>query len=201
MTRSGMTLIELIVGLTITGLAVSTGYAGFRAVVDHRERVEHATAELARAAAVRRAISQWLSAARLSADEAGPEFRGLDGVHDGLPDDAVSVFTTGPTPLPQRETIVELFIDRDPETAERGLVARYAARSGAVSRIEELEPRAAGLDARYVSGILGERRWLPSWISSTVLPAGIELRIVAAPDDTLPPLLALPIRAALENGR
>jgi hypothetical protein len=49
--------------------------------------------------------------------------------------------------------------------------------------------------------MLGHGEWLPSWISSTVMPAGVELTLVPQPGDTLPALLAKPIVLPLGASR
>jgi hypothetical protein len=115
-----------------------------------------------------------------------------------------------------------LYIDRDAATPERGLVAALApwhgvavsasapqhasrftsnARPAAdVSRLE-LIPEATSLDIQYRSGLLDDARWLPSWISSTIPPSGIELRIGSHDPDALPPLLRLPLRVPVRSVR
>jgi hypothetical protein len=41
---------------------------------------------------------------------------------------------------------------------------------------------------------LGDRGWLPSWVSSTIIPSGVEIRLAG---DSLPPLLRLPLMVAI----
>ena len=199
-----MTLVELLVGLVITGMVTATAYAAFGTLADHRGRVEVAAAEATRESTVRHTVLAWLAGARLTVEEGGPPFRALDGVHEGRPDDELAFLTTARTPLAETETVVRLFVDRDPGTPERGLVAELSEWRGAEvlhTRRVELEPRVTGLDARYLTGALGARQWVPTWISSSVLPAGAELVLTAEPGDTLPPLLCLPLVVAFEGGR
>jgi type II secretory pathway pseudopilin PulG len=180
-----MTLIELVAGLTITGITISAGYAGFATMVDHRARAEALVDATTRAADGRRAIAGWLQAARLEVEQTGPLFRGMDGVYRGMPDDELSLLS-GPT-------LVRLYIDRDTLTAERGLSAELSRWPDPRVERFEIEPRAAGLDLRYSTSALGRIEWLPSWISSTVLPLGVEMTVLPEPRDSLPALLALPI--------
>jgi hypothetical protein len=195
-----MTLLELIVGLTVTGVTVSAGYGAFTSMVDHRARAAERIEGTARAAEGRRALAEWLEHGRLVVDQDGPLFRGLDGVYQGLPDDDLSFLTSG-GPGGSREVIVRLHIDRDSLTPERGLTAELSGWRNPHSELVQVEPRAAGLDFRYSTRVLGETEWLPSWISSTVLPSAVELRILPEPDDTLPALLRLPIVVPLGSGR
>jgi hypothetical protein len=207
-----MTLLELVVGLTVVGLALSAGYAGLASILDHRERVDAAATEELRAASVRRTLAEWLGGARLLVGEAGPTFQGLDGSRrvniaertgrsEELPDDELTFLTQAPTPLEGGDVIVRLYVDRDSMTPERGFSAELSTWRGSTGRRVELVPEATGLDLRYFSRVAGERGWLPSWVSSTLLPAGIELTLSAGSADSLPPLLRLPIVVPLETGR
>jgi hypothetical protein len=195
-----MTLLELLVGLTIIGLAVSAGFGALAMLGDRRRAADAAEGRDARAAAVRHELVTWLSDARLEPDEGGPEFRGLDGVRDEQPDDRLALLTTAPTPLGQGNMLVGLFVDRDSATPERGLTASFAAWRGTAVRRVELDPHVAGLDIRYLSASLGRVSWFPSWVTSTLLPSGIEVRLVPAPGDSLPELLRLPILVPLRSG-
>jgi len=198
---AGMTLLELVVALTITGAAMAAGYGAFATLVDQWPRITAATDEVARAAAVRRTLVEWLCAARVGLGADGPEFRGLDGIAGGDPDDELTFVTDAPTPLGDAATIVRLFVDRDPTTPERGLTAALAEWRGTARKRVELEPRVTGLDVRFLSSILGGDRWLPSWISRSVLPRGVEIRLTASPPDTLPALLTLPVTVAPGGGQ
>jgi hypothetical protein len=196
-----MTLLELLVGLMVTGLVLGAGYGALGTIVDQRERADEIVGSTARAAAVRRTLIGWLDGARISMDKAGPPFRGLDGVYEQTPDDELSFLTTGASPLGEGEIVVRLYVDRDTATAERGLVADISTWPELVVRRYEVEPRVAGLELRYFTWMLGHGEWLPSWISSTVMPAGVELTLVPQPGDTLPALLAKPIVLPLGASR
>lgn len=199
--RAGMTLLELVVGLTVAGLVLAAGYDAFSSMVDHSERAAEAADAEVRAAAKREALFSWLAGARLTVEEAGPPFRGLDGVFEDRPDDQLTFLTTGTTPLDVRHTIVRLYVDRDEETPERGLTADFAEWRGPGTTRVEIEPRVVGLNFRYQTSIRPDNRWLPSWISSSVMPLGVEMTLTTAPEDTLPPLLAQPIVVAFESAR
>ncbi len=201
MNRAGLTLIELVVALTISSLAMAAGYGALGAIVDRRRRVEEASAAVARAAAERGLVESWLTGAHLTVEEGGPAFRGLDGVSGDSADDELTVLTTAPTPLGTGETIVRLYVDRDERTPERGLTAAFAEwRGTAVGRLE-IDARVTGLQIRYRSSLLAGAAWLPSWVSTSLLPAGAELTLTGDGPDTLPALLRLPIVVPLAGGR
>ena len=201
MTARGMTLLELIVGLTVTGMAASAGVAALATLGDRRHQADDAVATIARTAGQREEIASWIAGARLVAEEGGPQFRGLDGVQGRVPRDEIAFLTTSATPLGSGETIVRLYVDRDTTTPEQGLIATFEEwRGGRTARVQ-LDPSVAGMDVRYLSGVLGGRKWLPSWISSTVVPVAVEVRLLAAANDSLQPLLRLPIVVPLRGGR
>jgi hypothetical protein len=181
-------LIELLVALTITGLMMGSGYGALSVMVDHRERVMAATDAVASAAAKRRMLTGWLRGARLTI-EGDATFEGLHGVDEDRADDALTFVTNAPTPLGTPETVVHVYIDRDDKTPERGLTVSLADRKGGVARRIEVDPRATGLDIRYLSGLFGKRGWLESWVSTTVLPSAVTLTASSEQPDSLPALL------------
>ena len=130
----------------------------------------------------------------------GPQFRGLDGVHRQFDDDELWFLTTATTPLGRGEFIVRLFVDRDQATPTQGLVASMAEWRGTRATHVELDRAVTGLDILYHTRVLGRNQLLPSWISSTILPAAVELRLTSAPGDTLHPLLALPLIVTVRGG-
>ena len=198
--RAGMTLVELLAALVVCGLALAAGTAALASVLDHRERVTAATAATTEAAAIRRSLIAWIAGARVAPGEEGGSFQGMDAEHRGAPDDDLLFLTGAPNPL-GGPALVRLYVDRDPRTSERGLVAELWEWRGTRTQRVAVEARVAGVEARYLTGITGERRWLPSWISDRALPAAVELRLVAAEPDTLPALLRLPITVPLGGGR
>jgi prepilin-type N-terminal cleavage/methylation domain-containing protein len=198
--RSGLTLIELIVAITVTGMALGAGYGALSWITLARGNAEASTDAVWRAAAVRRTITTWLAGATLAVSPDVADFRGVDGEREHLDDDALTFRTNAPTPLGTTETDVTLVIDRDDRTPQRGLVALLTEPHGARRGIVELEPRAVALDAHYLTGVLGATRWSTSWISSSVLPRGIELKVSAAAGDSLPPLLRVPVTVPFPSG-
>jgi hypothetical protein len=199
--RVGVTLLELVVGLTIIAAVVSVGYGSVAAVAEHRQRIAVARDEVARVAWVRRALVSWVASARLGIEDGSPAFSGLDGVHHDLPNDELTFVTTARTPLGIGETVVRLYVDRDAKTTVRGLSAELVEWGKRRRTAIQLAPDVSGLDVTYLTGTLGQPRWLPSWISSSVLPIGARITLSATPPDSLPPLLRFPVSVALMGGR
>lgn len=205
MNRHGMTLLELLVALTITGTMVSAGYGAFALLADRRDVSTAATSAALREAGARAALGRWLASARLTIQEDDVVFRAVDGTArhsiDRADDDALEFFTTAVTPVSEHGTIVRLYVDRADSTRERGLVAEL--RDPASMRAERIEVvrNAVSLDTRFLSSIFGQRQWVESWVSTSVLPAGARLTLGAARGDTLPGLWRLPVTVSIEGGR
>jgi len=199
--RAGMTLLELVVALAITGAALAAGYGAFAGVVDRREALTAATDHVARADGVRRLLRDWLRSARVGLGSEGPDFRGLDGTAGAAADDELTFTTDAVTPLGGVAALVRVFVDRDPRTPERGLTATLAEWGGTAALRIELAPDVDGFDVRYASRVFGGIRWLPSWISRSVLPGAVEITLHPAASDTLPALLALPTIVLVGDGR
>lgn len=190
---AGFTLVELIVSLTITGAVLSAGFAGFGAILDRRDASASVLDEVNRSAGERELLRSWIEAARVP-HQGEPAFAGLDALYGKLPDDGLTFLTAAATDLEGGATVVRLAVDRDERTAERGLVAYLTSWPAGVRRTVEIDARVSGLELRYYSVPLGDRGWLPSWVSSTILPSGVEIRLLG---DSLPPLLRLPLLAPI----
>lgn len=202
MRSAGLTLIELVVALSIASAVLAAGYAVLATAIDRREAALEALEADLRAGSARASLRAWLDGARAAPGRSAPLFSGVDGIHENLPDDQLSFLTATPTALDTGSTLVRLFIDRNPATSEGGLVAEMSAWLGTRRARVELVPGAIGLDVRYRSGLVGGGEWLPSWISSSVLPAGLELQIIGPVGaQGLHPLLAYPVRVSLHGGR
>lgn len=201
MRRAGMTLMELVVALTITVMILAAGYAAFGTAIDRRQVATAILEKDLAAASVRSSIESWLAGIRLPGGSSQPVFNGADGTFGDEADDEITFLTSAPTPLGDGLALVSLYVDRDSTTVERGLVAEVSAWMGSARTRIELIPDAVGLDVRYRSRLLGGRDWHPSWISSSILPMGVELRIRGSGSAPLHPLLTYPIRVPIQGGR
>lgn len=194
--RAGLTLIELVVALAITGIVAAIGASAFGIVVDSRARTREVTHDVTNAAATRSVLVSWLSSGRV---ESMAERRSsATGLNLAGNDDALLVVATTSTPLNSGETVVHLFVDRDEATPEKGLVAQMESLDLASDEVQSTTTRLVQLDS-MVSGLLVEyldgqaRRWIPRREAFTRTPVAVRMTLTATSPDTLPSLLRLPI--------
>jgi len=199
---SGFTLVEVIVGLAVGGVVLLAGFTALATVQDRSVHAQDATMGVLEGATARATLIEWLATAVPTA--AGPpgagriRIEGLDAREMGLPSDELTFPTQGSTTLRIPVTVVRLFIDSDPETPERGLVAELSGRLGESATVE-LVPRATGLLIRYLPMGDGAVQWTESWVGQTQLPRAVELTLLEDPSAPLPPLLRLPVRVPMAD--
>jgi prepilin-type N-terminal cleavage/methylation domain-containing protein len=194
--RGGFTLIELLVGMTVAALALAAGFAALAAVNDRSVEAEASDIAAIAGATQRQLLVSWLSEARIVA-VTGEPFDGQEDEKQGVPRDALLLPTTARTPLEGPTTVMGLYIDDDPETPERGLVAEMTGvQLGAEVRRFELVPQADGMQIRYLPNGPAPQ-WIDGWQEQPSLPRAIEITLIPARGDTLPRLLRLPVRVAI----
>lgn len=225
--RGGFTLIEVIVAVAVASLSLLAGLAALSFARERTRAADEALAATLEAAAARDLLIEWLSGAVQNMPSLGGEqFEGIGPGVDGDPNAVLILPTRAPTPLGTPHTLVRLYIDQDPTTPERGLVAelseglasvlddgaadagvapgamRRSAGSGgvllgSVARRVEIAPGATGLMIQYLPRVQEATEWLQEWPPSSNLPRAIVLYIYGDSPDAVPPLLRHPIRVRL----
>jgi hypothetical protein len=156
-----MTLLEVIVALTVAGAALAAGAAVLGFLTDQQDR--SGAQSLVSAHAVRTTLRDWTAAARLTT-EGDAEFRGTN---------EISFITSAPTDIAPAGTQVHIHMKE-----KGGLVAELTPfRRAGASVVVSLAPEATGFQARYLGSVFGRRVWQSSWISTSVLPAAVEMCI------------------------
>ena len=194
--RRGMTLMELVVSLVITGLVAAAAAGTFASVIDARAASRDAAHVSSAAAATRGMLVAWLSSGRISVQAGGGPRAGSFSLDDR--DDQVLVVATRATPLTYNETAVRLFIDRDALTPEIGLVAELQPVSldggGAglqtTTRVQ-LDSTVMGLQVEYLDR--NTRQWVTRRETIPRNPMAMRMTLFAEEPDTLPALLRMPI--------
>lgn len=199
--RAGFTLVEVVVGLAVGGIVLMAGFAALATVQDRSGHAREATTAALEGSALRGTLIEWLSTAQLGSTALGVQFEGLDVGEHGVAWDELTFPMRASSPLRAPVTGVRLYVDTDPDTPERGLVAELIAqREGEPVRVE-LAPQATGLLIRYLPAVDGPVEWAESWVGQAQLPRAVELTLLDAPGDPLPPLLRLPVRVAMATLR
>lgn len=196
---SGVTLIEMLVALTVAGVIAVAVHATVSMASDALARVDDGGARSLSAATARRSLQRWLRAA--ARFEGGGPFIGRDAARGAVPNDEVVFAVVDGGPLHPGPHRIRMWIDADPSTARRGLLAALEPiRGGAAVPTEPVEvARAAvGLSVRYRTTDAGTVRWLRDWRSADALPEAVELRVIGPPATgertrSLPRLLSLPL--------
>jgi prepilin-type N-terminal cleavage/methylation domain-containing protein len=211
MNRRAMTLLEVVVALTVAGAALAAGAAVLGFLTDQQSR--NGAQAIASAGAVRAALREWMSEARLTT-EGDAEFRGVNpsGMrHDaaGQPSDEITFVTSAPTQIGTTGTIVHIYMRRAEGDSIHGLVAELRPwRQDGVPVMVSLAPDASGVRMRYLSSVYGKRTWLDRWVSTSVLPAAIDVqvqfdstRVATSVDRAAQALLSLPIAIPIGSRR
>ena len=198
--RVGFTVLELVVALAITSVALTAGYAALGSLVDRRQTLDADVREVARIAELRTHVTELLAGS--SIDDAGAQsLRGVASLRDGVEDDAITFLTRARTQLGDGPTVVRLFIARDAAGRPLGLAAEYAAWRGSAHAATVLDSTVRGLSVQYRASVVTDGEWQQNWLQPARLPAGVRVRFVAGAGDSLPPLARAPMVIATEAAR
>ncbi len=205
--RRGMTLLEVIVALTVAGAALVAGAAVLGFLTDQQSR--SGTQAVASAHAVRTTLREWTAAARLTT-EGDAEFRGVPAPSSrDSSTDELTFLTSATTQIAPAGTQVYLHLKAPGvDTSQpHGLVAELTPwRTAGTPVVVSLAPDATGFRVRYLGSVFGRRAWQTSWISTSVLPVAVELRVLfdtgaTGADRAAHALLALPMTIPLAGRR
>ena len=181
-----MTLLEVVVALAVAGAALAAGAAVLGFLSDQQMR--SGAQAITSASAVRTTIRNWTADARLYT-EGDAECRGArrdvrspSSMEPGnaQADDELTFVTVAATQVSPSGTQVHMHVLRGADsTGTIGLEADLTPfrRAGARMRVS-LVPNATGFRTRYLGSVFGQGVWQDSWVSTSVLPAAVELRVV-----------------------
>ena len=210
--RRGMTLMELVIGLAITGMMAAAGAGAFASLIDHRRGIREASASTERAAALREMIHSWLVAGTVQIQQGGGP-RGLTrGIAGGAGaqsrggnnsnniaavsaaqaiGDEVSFTTTALNPSLLAAVRIRLYIDGDNNTPEKGLTIEYQPNLQMPLVRKMLDSTIDTLKVEFLDTRTG--RWFRSTEAATIRPRAVRLTLLGREDGALPPILSLPM--------
>jgi len=203
MTRRGMTLMELVVAIALTGMMAIAGAATFSSIIDHRRVIRESTVATERAAALREMVRTWLAASSILVPQGGGP-RGLTssarisarpGATSGVTaaaatGDEVTFTTSAMTPSPSSNTRIRLFVDGDPNTTEFGLTMEYQGSNASPLQRRMLDSTIGVMTVEYLDNRTG--RWFASTQAATIQPIAMRIAFAAAEGESIPRLLQLP---------
>jgi prepilin-type N-terminal cleavage/methylation domain-containing protein len=216
--RAGMTLLELVISLVITGLMAGVGYSAFGGIIDHQKRIEAASVTTERASALRETIHAWLESGTVTIQQGGlPQGFGRGGrslqtvsangtaaVQSVTPavvtGDVLSFTTQAPNPANAPQATMKLFIDDDPTTPETGLTVEYQASAQSPLLRRQLETSIDSLVVEYLDN--RTNRWYVAKDAATITPKAVRVTMHALPGSAFGPLLSMPmmLKVASQGG-
>jgi prepilin-type N-terminal cleavage/methylation domain-containing protein len=202
-TPKGMTLMELVVAIALTGMMAAAGAATFASIIDHRRVIRESTVETERAAALREMIRTWVVSSSIQIQQGGGP-RGLTNARTATRQrpvmggvvpaaqtgDELTFTTSAMTPTPSASTRVRLFVDGDPNTIETGLTMEYQGSNAAPIQRRQLDSTIGVLMVEYLDNRTG--RWYAATQVATIQPIAMRFAFAAAEGDSIPRLLQLP---------
>jgi prepilin-type N-terminal cleavage/methylation domain-containing protein len=208
--RRGMTLVELVVGVVITGLMAAAGAAAFGTIIDHRRVVVDSSLQVERAAALRDLLRSWVASGSIriqSQGAPGVSTRGAAvraattssslvpaitaAVSSG---DELRFSTSALTPALTPNVLVRLFVDGDPNTLEQGLTIEYQQNAAAPLQRRQLDSAITQITVEYLDRTTN--RWTPASEVAAIRPIAARLSFASDTSD-VHPLLSLPLVFAM----
>jgi hypothetical protein len=208
-----MTLMELVIGLAITGMMAAAGAGTFASIIDHRRIIRDATVSTERAAALRVMITSWISSGTVQIQQGG----GPRGLTRGAPTGAASAtgggmtaaaaaqasgdeitFVTNadnPSGLPNAR--IRLYIDADANTPQHGLTIEYQPNLQQPIVRKMLDSMVDTLDVEFLD--TRTNRWFHASEGATITPRAVRLTLRHGDHGPLPPILELPMIFPIGN--
>jgi prepilin-type N-terminal cleavage/methylation domain-containing protein len=212
--RRGMTLMELVIGLAITGMMTAAGAGAFESIISHRKVIRDAAVSTERAVALREMLRGWLSTGQVQIQQGGgprgltrgaaaaatPGMSGTSSVSAAqAAGDEISFTTSAANPALLSIVRIRMFIDADNNTPEKGLTIEYQpnAQQPIVRKMID-----STIDTLYVE-FLDDRthRWFHSSEAATIAPTAVRITMLPGEHHTVPPILKVPMIYPVANAR
>jgi type II secretory pathway pseudopilin PulG len=208
-----MTLMELVIGLAITGMMAAAGVGAFSSIIDHRRIIRDASAATERSAALRETIRSWIAAGNIQIQIGGGP-RGLTrAVATGSPSrgaastasvsaaqaagDEITFTTQAENPSMLPNVRMRLYIDADAATPEKGLSVEYQPNALQPLVRKMLDSTIDTLHVEYLDA--RTRRWFASTQAAT-LSGIVAVRLWLVPDTAAHSSAILSVPMVFTNG-
>ena len=188
--QDGFTLLELLVGIVLTGVVAVLVYGAVNAAVDTAERLRAEELTVRSERAWRAVVEDAVRNVRENSDYGRPTLvveQRVDAA--GIPRDRLRLITAGSTPPLTSDT--DWTVSIEPREGGVSLTAHPLGIRSPLPTIVEL-PGVTGLDVRVFGGA-GVATWREEWSDRRTLPRAVELRYWTAGGPIGPPVvLAVP---------
>ena len=212
--RRGMTLMELVIGLAITGMMAAAGAGAFASIIDHRRVIRESTGATERAAALREMIESWINAGTILIQRGG----GPSGLAQGsafaarapaasssttavsaaqASGDELSVTTTALNPSLLGAVRIRMYIDADANTPEKGLTIEYQPSAQTPLMRKMIDSTIDSLRVEFLDSRTG--RWFRASEAATIRPRAAKLTLVPNGNAPPRPILGVPMIFMIGN--
>jgi prepilin-type N-terminal cleavage/methylation domain-containing protein len=205
--RSGMTLMELVIGLAITGIMAATGASAFSSIIDHRRVIKEASVSTERAGALREMLESWITAGSIQIQLGGGP-RGLTrGAAAARPSpggtnvasvtaaqasgDELTFTTQALNPSMLGAVRMRLYVDGDANTPEKGLCIEYQPNLQQPLVRKMLDSTVDSLKVEYLDTRTG--RWFASSEVATIQPRAARVTLSSSRPADQSRILGLPM--------
>ena len=220
--RRGMTLMELVIGLAITGMMAAAGAGAFSSIIAHRRIIRDASVDTERAAAFREMVETWINAGTIQIQRGGGP-RGLTrgigtaaptGARGGITSNTAAVsaaaaigdeltFTTSAiNPAFTANVRIRLYIDGDDNTPEHGLTMEYQPNLQQPLVRRMLDSTIDTLKVEYLDPRTD--KWIRASEAATIATqTAVRVTLLAGDKHTIPAILQVPMifMIGAQNGR
>ena len=216
--RTGMTLMELVIGLAITGIMAAAGASAFASIIDHKRVIREASVTTERAAALRETVRSWALSGTVRVQMGGGP-RGLTSAAgrggrgatvatsattnqfslaavtpaQAIGDELTIGGVMGPNPAFQPGITIRLYIDGDANTPEHGLTMEYRPVNQTQALVRQMvDSTIDSLRVEYLEGRTG--RWIAATQAATIGNIrAVRVRFVPNPKIPYSPILLEPL--------
>lgn len=207
--RRGMTLVELVVGIVITGVMATVGTAAFGTLLDQRTVIVDATVDVERAVALREMLRHWIGSGAIQqqsqqvrvagARSGGAPLSGQRAATSAAPA-LTAAISTGPELRFSTSALawsgtpnvsVRLFVDGDESTPERGLTIEYQASVQTPLFRHQLDSTIVQLRVEHLDRATG--RWVEEEDGVVVRRLAVRLTLLGEASAPLPGILGVPL--------
>jgi len=200
--RAGMTLMELVVGLVITGMMAVAGTAAFTSIIDHRRTVRDASVADERASALRSMVRSWIVAGNVQIQQGGGPRLGRAAASAmsqastsaaKAAGDEVTFTTNAPNPAMLPNVRMRLFVDADAGTPEHGLTIEWQPNTASPLQRRMLDSTIDSLVVEFLDS--RTNRWYESTQAAPINPRAVRVTMLATQQNPyqIPRLLTVPM--------